>query len=160
MFALASSATVACVGSTAPEFSTNVKTATSIFVFQLTAARHPPELMRDEVVGNMKILHVLKGPKPTFSSVRYSNSWCGGLRLDVGHFFVAATSRSGKVLELAAYDQSVVDISTSYYVGVDDPVSYSPLLTELKRAIKGKPLSDLVFDRRTIYYSQVTPAPP
>jgi len=112
------------------------------------------------VIGDIRLLHVLKGKKPSFSSIHYSNGWCGGLRLDVGHYFVAATSRSGTVLELDAYDQSVVDISASYHEDLADPIGNSEHLLEIKKALRGQPLSRSVFDNRTIYYSQTIPAPP
>ena len=85
----------ACSCDFAPLNNATVRNANDIFVFQLISAKIEPEtsnpLVAREVVGEMRIVDVLRG-EPRVRSMRYTSSFCCGTRMYVGQYYVAFIS--------------------------------------------------------------------
>ena len=71
------------------------------------------ELRRPVIVGRLQLIEVLLG-EPDFKSVEFSNVPCGGVRLDVGHYYVMFTSQTGPVLRLVPADNSLIGLAGQY----------------------------------------------
>ncbi len=85
----------ACSCAFAPLNNGTVRNANDIFVFQLISAKIEPEtsnpLVAREVVGEIRIVDVLRGERRV-RSMRYSSSFCCGTRMYVGQYYVAFIS--------------------------------------------------------------------
>jgi hypothetical protein len=71
------------------------------------------EFDRPVIAGRVQIIEVLQG-EPSFSSIEFSNSVCGGVRLDVGQYYVVFTAESGPVLRLVPADNSLISLAGEY----------------------------------------------
>ena len=76
-----------------------------------------------ELAGRLRVVRVLKGKAPSIQYLSFPIGWCGGLHLDVGHYYVVATSQTGRTLQLWPGDLSVLDLGGTV----------SPLLTPRSR---------------------------
>jgi hypothetical protein len=112
------------------------------------------------VVGRITVVRALRG-KPAARFVTFDNSMCGGVRLDVGHYFLVATSQSNPVLQLAPSDQSVLDLQDGYADG-DSHNDNGRVLAPVLAFLKGKPLpKDFPSRDQTAYTNTgILPPPP
>jgi hypothetical protein len=112
------------------------------------------------VAGRITVLRVLRG-KPQARFITFSTSRCGGLRLDVGHYFLVATSSKGHVLAPVPADRSIIDLQGTYFVGADSQVNDSqPILRTVLDFIDGKQLPLDFPSSDIVQYTQAVPAPP
>ena len=135
----------ACSYPTPKPFSESLDKATSVFVFRLQSAElkrktYRSGTYREWVEGRIQVRETLKGAKPAFKTVNFSTQQCGGLRLDVGHYFVIVTTQNGRVLDLLPSDRSIIDISDYYDEAFAERNLQSDLLAPIVDFIKGKPL--------------------
>ncbi|HEV2606401.1 MAG TPA: hypothetical protein VGT79_00320 [Xanthomonadaceae bacterium] len=142
---LASLQALACSYPTPKAFSESLDKATSVFVFRLRSAElkrktYGSGAYREWVEGRIQVRETLKGAKPAFTTVTFSTQQCGGLRLDVGHYFVIATAQKGRALDLVPSDRSIIDISDYYDETVAERNLQSDLVAPIAGFIKGKPL--------------------
>ena len=166
--------TVALLGCTAdaaacsypppPSFADSIASATSAFVFQVVSATVETDLATggrnsSRVVATIRITEVLKG-SPQFKQVAFSNSWCGGNRLDVGHFFVVATSQSGPQLSMAAADRSVLDITRAYREHDPAATARAGAIPKIRAALSGKALPPGFPTPEQIEVTQTVTMPP
>ena len=126
-------------------FSQSLSEATSVFVFRLKSV----ELKRktfssgaysEWVEGRIQVRETLKGTKPAFKTVIFSTQQCGGLRLDVGHYFVIVTTQHGRTIDMVPDDRSIIDISDYYDEAFAERNLKSDLLAPIAGFIRGKPL--------------------
>jgi hypothetical protein len=163
---LMSFAASACVEPETTTFRQELARAQNVFVFRLTSLR-----LADPAPGSRKlsaaieVLRNLKGNGNSFRQLAYSSPWCYGLRLEVGHYYVAATTQKGPTLRLIRGDRSVMDISDDF------SQNYPPLREEQKlqwdvaNYLKGIPLPesfrDVEYTAKTsgIYGPPIPPPP-
>src|SRR5512134_2866090 len=86
----------ACSFPEPPSFRQELESATSIFVFRLESATLKRKELEGSafsewVEGQMRVVQVLKGRANAYKTLLFSTGWCGGVRLDVGHYFLIAT---------------------------------------------------------------------
>lgn len=155
----------ACTIPPQPTFKDHFKSARHIFVFQLegldlvkqnAGAPISPGLVK----GRIRVTESLKGKPPSYKYITFSTFWCGGLRLDVGHYFIAFVKNDGVVLELGPEDRSVLDLRSGYFEP-NEKVAYKHKLLEIiKAAIKGKPLPKDFPSIYTLQFTQYNTPPP
>ena len=115
------------------------------------------EKQSSRVEATIRIVSSLKGD-PSFTSLVYSTSWCGGNRVDVGNYFIAATSQTGSTLYLAPADMSLLHLKYGYRE--DD--AYVPHEVKHVRDFlaNGTPLPEYFSDSYTFGFTQVLPPLP
>lgn len=155
----------ACVEPETPRFREELARAQNVLIFRLTSLRLADSAPGSrELVGAIEVLRTLKGNGGVFRQLSYSSPWCYGLRLEVGHYYAAATTQNGPVLRLIRGDRSVMDVSDDY------SQNYPPLREEQKlqwhvaNYLKGIPLPttfrDDLYTERTSGISIPPPPPP
>jgi hypothetical protein len=102
--------TSACSYEPPPSFGEQLLSATSVFVFRVESLAMTPDSISSsgQLAGRIRVTQVLKGSKPKQEYLSFYIGWCGGLHLDVGSYYVVATSRSGRTLALGPGDRSVL----------------------------------------------------
>jgi hypothetical protein len=107
---------VACSFDKPPEFTDVVKSAKQIFVLQIISEDLSTRRSFDRPVieGHIRVMGTLKGTPVEFTRVDFNNSTCGGVRLDVGQFYVAFTNQTGSVLKLIPADNSLIPLANEY----------------------------------------------
>ena len=145
-------------------FEDSISSARTAFVFQVVSAAVETDSTTGKpnssrVVANIRITEVLKG-SPKFARVTFSNSWCGGNRLDVGHFFVAATSQSGTQLNMVAADRSILDITRAYREHDPAATARAGALSKIRAALSGQPLPSGFPTAEQIEATQTVTMPP
>jgi hypothetical protein len=100
-------------------FRQHVSDARTIFIFRLEST----EVRRTQlgtsaymewIHGRIRVVSSLKGDASKFRSVRFSTDGCDAIRLDTGHYFLAATRESGPELDLLVQGRSVIDLKYQY----------------------------------------------
>jgi hypothetical protein len=125
-----------------PRFEAVAPTAERIFVFQvLTLQYHidgdaPP--YEEWVEGKIRVVENFRGDATEMSVVHFTNRWCGGLRLDVGHSYLVATNITSNPLRFELGDQTVRDISMEYNPSWPEPLRTSAVLKRLLLALNGE----------------------
>ena len=100
-------------------FNKAIESASSIFIFRLESAELKKKTFEsgaysEWVEGRIRITQTLKGDSSPFVSVSFSTHWCGGLRLDVGHYFLVVTDGLGPSLTFGPSDLSILDVTRWY----------------------------------------------
>lgn len=153
----------ACSYPEPPGFNDSLESASSVFIFQVVSEslvlNDLGEPFGSQVKARIRITDVLKGA-PEFTELEFSHSWCGGNRLDVGHYFLAATSQGGMSLELVAADRSVLDVSQSYTEGNMEAANNAKLIPAVRAKLSGHPLPDGIPQSRDLDYTQTIQPPP
>jgi hypothetical protein len=130
----------ACVEPDTPTLRESLDSATSVTIVRLTSLDlvNTSQNSRD-LTGKLQTVRVLKG-SPQFRLLRHQAVSCGGLNLQVGHYYMVATRQSGNVLHLERGDRSIVDISSDYASTI--PVKSKSRLwqTQFADYLAGKPL--------------------
>jgi hypothetical protein len=92
-----------------------VENARHIVVIQILSQEltERVEFDRPLIAGQVQIIEVLAG-EPALREIEFSNSVCGGVRLDVGHYYVVFTTESGPVLRLVPADNSLIPLAGEY----------------------------------------------
>lgn len=138
-------AALACSYPEPRPFSELIQSASSIFIFRLESSELKQEKFSDGaysewVEGQIRVTQNLKGNASLFRSVTFSTNLCGGLRLDVGHYFLVVTTDRGPTLELRPADLSVIDVTMSYDEARPLQSTRNGLLKTISDYVKGKPL--------------------
>jgi len=162
----------ACTISPQPTFKDHFVGAQHVFIFQLESLalveqnKKPPknrvvwDYSPGTVSGRIRITETLKGKKPQYKFITFSTFWCGGLRLDVGHYFIAFAKNDGVVLKLGPSDRSVLNLRSGYFEP-SEGVSYKhELLNIIRASLNGKPLPKDFPSIYTLQFTQYTTPPP
>ena len=130
----------ACVEPDTPTFRNSLDSAESVVVVRLISLglANTSQNSRD-LAGKLQTVHVLKG-SPKFQLLRHQAVWCGGLNLQVGHYYLVATRQSGNVLRLQRGDRSIVDISDDYAISIPAKRKSRLWQTHFADYLAGKPL--------------------
>ena len=129
-------------------FDAHLRQASSVLIVRLESAqlKHTGVtggLRSEWIEGKIRIVQTLKAPKrkmPPYSTITYSTRSCGGLRLDVGHYFLVATDDYGHNIKLGASDQSIIDVTDSYSESHHAQSAKTDLLRPVFEYLAGKPL--------------------
>jgi hypothetical protein len=146
-------------------FDKAIRDASAVFVFRLESAEikreyHGPTAFAEWVEGRIRVVHVFKGDASAFRGIEYNHSWCNGLRLDVGHYFVIATNATGETIQLRPRDQSIIDVSFYFSeLTADRNLQYWPF-EPITDFVNGKPLPDEFPPEFLMEYIRALPSPP
>ena len=148
----------ACSFPDPPHFEAIAPTAKRIFVFQvLTLQYHRDGNAAEWVEGKIKVVENFRGDATEMTSVHFSNRFCGGLRLDVGHSYLVATNITSNPLRFELGDETVRDISLEYNPSWPEPVRTSAVLQRLIRALNNDgSFADVLGDQ---YLALTRPSP-
>lgn len=111
-FAIVALPASACSYPPPATFDQQLLSARSVYVFRVESLGMTPgsESSSGELAGRIRVTQLLKGPVPKQQFVSFIIGWCGGIHLDVGNYYVVATSRTGRTLVLGPGDRSVLDL--------------------------------------------------
>ncbi len=155
----------ACSSGPIPTFKDHFDNAEYIFIFQLESLAlaqqdskrpNPP----GQVNGKIRVIESLKGKAPQYKYITFSTFWCGGLRLDVGHYFIAFVKNDGVVLKLDFGDRSVLNLRSGYFEPSEKVAYKHEMLEIIKDSLKGKPLPKDFPSIYTLQFTQYTTPPP
>jgi hypothetical protein len=65
----------------------------------------------ESVEGTIRMVQVLKGNAASYKTVTYSTALCGGIRLEIGHYFLVATRERSASIELGPSSESLIDVT-------------------------------------------------
>jgi hypothetical protein len=153
----------ACSYPEPPTFVDSLSEATSVAVLYVESAHvyvdpdsGEPDSRRVE--ATIRVVSSLKGEQD-FTRLVYVSHWCGGNRIDVGHYFIAATKQIGPILRLVPTDQSILHLKYGYPEShptrVPDEVKHIQKFLE-----NGTPLPDYFSDPYFLKFTQGLPPPP
>ena len=113
---LFSSLAFACQCAYDPMSDSSVKAARNIFVFRLISAEIANKASADgtdsTVLATIQVVDVVHG-KALYKKVSFSNHWCCGSRIDVGHFYAAFTSTDG--VSFSGNSGNLLHLGNMYY---------------------------------------------
>jgi hypothetical protein len=155
----------ACTIGPQPTFKDHFESAQHIFIFQLESlslVQQKGKLLGSpiEVSGRIRVTESLKGKAPQYKYITFSTHWCGGLRLDVGHYFIAFVKNDGVVLKLDSGDRSVLDLRSGYFEPSEKVAYKHELLEIIKASLNGKPLPRDFPSIDTLQFTQYNTPPP
>lgn len=137
-----------------------IKRASSIIIVRLESAH----LQRNGMVqGKIRVVQSLRSPnevKPSYRSILFSTRWCGGIRLDVGHYFLIATDSYGTEIKLSPADQSIIDVTTHFDESRPELSARTDLLRPIHDFVAGKPLPKNFPPTHVMDYTSTVPLPP
>jgi hypothetical protein len=160
VLALAAIPASACSGPAPIPFRQHFARASHVFVFRLESATLVSS-MTSTVRGRIRVVETLKGKTPAFRTVEFSTGSCGGMRLDVGHYYLALASRNGEVMTLEGGDRSVLDLRWQYDEDVSKAINHrQEILRTIDAALAGKPLPKDFPSVEALQFTQYTAPPP
>lgn len=157
----------ACQDPVWKSFRQQISDARTVFIFRLEST----EVRRTQlgssahmewIHGRVRVVSSLKGDASGFRSVRFSTGGCDAVRLDTGHYFLAATRDSGPELDLLAQGRSVIDLKYEYAEDARPERREGPLLRSMRRHLSdGAPLpAELPDAHRSFMTDAFPPVPP
>lgn len=157
----------ACMDPVWKSFRQQLGEASNVFIFRLEST----EVRRTQlgssahmewIHGRIRVVSSLKGDASKFRNVRFSTGSCDAIRLDTGHYFMAATRASGPELDLLEQGRSVIDLKYEYVEGAVHSRREGPLLRSVRRHLaEGTPLPvDLPDVNRRFWTDAFPPSPP
>jgi hypothetical protein len=148
-------------------FRQHVSDARTVFIFRLesTEARRTElgsSAYMEWIHGRIRVVSSLKGDASKFRSIRFSTDGCDAIRLDTGHYFLAATRESGPELDLLVQGRSVIDLKYEYVEGAIPERREGPLLRSIRHHLSGGgPLpAELPDANRRFWTDAFRPPPP
>jgi len=155
----------ACVEPETPPFRQELARAQNVFVFRLTSLKlADPAPGSRKLSATIEVLRTLKGNGNAFRQLSYSAPWCYGLRLEVGHYYAAATTQNGPILRLIRGDRSVMDVSDDYSQNYPPRREEQKLQWHIANYLKGIPLPetfrDEAYTAKTSGIHVLPPPPP
>ena len=131
-----------------------VDRASEIFVFRLVSAvadvADSDPISTRQVTGKIQIVDVFRG-KPRIEIIRYSTSFCCGLRVDVGQFYAAFISEVG--IEFSANTGNLLNLGELYEAG-------APTARRLEEVTHGRRTFEQAFGKFPNDKMSTLPAPP
>ena len=146
-------------------FNKEIESASSIFIFRLESAELRRKTLEsgaysELVEGRIRVTRTLKGDSSPYLSVAFSTSWCGGLRLDVGHYFLVVTDGLGPTLTFGPSDLSILDVTRWYDESLPEHAPQGDLLWPIFEYLRGKPLPESFPPERAASFTLPHPGPP
>jgi hypothetical protein len=144
---LAPSDASACSYPKPVEFNEAVEGSTSIFVMRVHDAKLIDSTQagtRPFVRAEIEIIEELLGSARHFRYTTFDNLPCGGVRLDVGHYYLVFTHQAGDTLRLVPADQSVLNITVEYVPGSDQQNHNRKLFASTLAFIRGEATADAI----------------
>ena len=148
----------ACTEPTVPTFNQSLKTATSVFVFRITSIGLTNKAEGSTSIGGaIEIVDTLKG-RPMFDYFLHTNPGCARLNLQLGEYYLAATSQNGSVLTIAPGDKSILGF-TSDYLDRRPPPRGRPYRSEVLKAISGGKIRNELLRELSMFVYAFPPSP-
>jgi hypothetical protein len=89
------------------------------------------------VQGRIQVEAAIKGEAARFTHVNFSNYLCGGVTLQIGHRYLAATEQAGPILYLSPGDKSIGDIEV-YFEYPLPPIEENRYVRAARDAVQGR----------------------
>ena len=137
---------LACTFPEPREFDQIVVAADKIFVIRVLDARLSDRVAhsRPVIESRIEVIETISGHPTRFDTLEFTNSMCGGVRVDVGHHYVVFTSQVGPVLRLMPADNSVISIESEYIPGFSKQNYRYPFLKSVRAFVNKEISADLV----------------
>ena len=121
-------------------FDTIAPTATDILAVQVESLALEPDPFYEsgihEFRGKIRVLKHYRG-SGEFREIKYNNSPCSGLRIDVGGIYVIATNSLAPIIELNSGAAPILHLSGFYTFGPDVVLRVSDTVKRLEAALRG-----------------------
>ena len=138
-----------------------VKFDKSVVVFRIESlALVGPGPDYSEAAGRIHVVRTLKGPASRLEFIRVPVGFCG-LKMQVGGYYVAATSQQGAVLDIRAFNGSVFGLGLEYQVrDSNEENDRRRILGEVRKILKTGKASPGFPDANDLKNFPATPPPP
>jgi hypothetical protein len=145
-------------------FDTAAPTATDIIAIQVESLAlepdsFPPAGFGHAFRGKIRVLKHYRG-SGRFEAIRYANTNCAGLRIDVGGIYFIATSSQTPVIELDSYSAPVVALTGLFTFDPQLVLRLSDTAQRLEAALRGDGTFALTTAASRERMSILDPAPP
>jgi hypothetical protein len=128
---------LACRYSPPPPFEKVLLSASNVYVFTVDSlVIHKDDGYNGRAAGKIRVLKVLKGSRPGATYISYPVGWCGGMHLDVGNSYVVATSQTGRILQFAPGERSVLDLGSRLLPRNDESKDLYGILDQVNTALR------------------------
>ena len=124
------------------DFKGELAQAQSVFVFRVESLELGTDSEHEGLemtYGRIRVVETLKGKRPAFDRLAL-DTLCSDIRLDVGGYYLSATSQTGSELRVSTMDVSVLDISPEYEEGMPRRLYDSPTVETVEAYLAGAAL--------------------
>ena len=127
----------ACQGSPEKNFDVIAPTATDIIAVQIEALSFTTGPFDEhDVRSRIRVLRHYRGAG-NFTELRYVNTSCVGLRIDIGGIYLIAVDENGPSIDLTSRKASILQLSGSFPVPLDYILRAHPTVQRLESALRG-----------------------
>ncbi|HMN44053.1 MAG TPA: hypothetical protein PKE27_05755 [Povalibacter sp.] len=143
-------------------FDTAAPTATDIVAVQvesLALETDPYRSIGQTFRGKVRVLKHYRG-SGRFEDIRYTNSRCGGLHIDVGGIYLIATNSQTPTIELRADEAPIVALTGFFTFDPQPVLRLSDTVKQLEAALRGDGTFAITTDASRQQLSIFDPAPP
>ena len=163
LMALVARDVVACSCFTPPMSEASAREADHVFVFQLIdsifVSTGEGSVIYEGAKGTVRVVETIRGNGQQFDEITFITTPCCGVRLDVGHYYVAFVSGSGS--SFGVNEGNVADVTTEYSEHSEYPRSEQGIVTRVSALLGGAlSLDDAIPLRLRSRISQNEPPPP
>lgn len=121
-------------------FDTEAPTASDIVAVRVEALELEAESLpfgQHTIRGKIRVLKHYRG-SGDFTELRYVNTQCAGLRMDVGGIYLIATSASAPSIELQSSAAPILQLSGAFPIDPELVVRANPTVERLMLALRGQ----------------------
>jgi hypothetical protein len=143
MMAVASTPACACQYQRSEPFAEVMAHAAHIGIVQIVSSQVRDGQANDFVLAQVQRVETLRGKSYPIRTLAYNNGLCGGLRLDVGHYFLLMTDGDTPDVALGPVSEVVLDLTRFDYLPpeawarVHAARNEIPEMVALRKAISG-----------------------
>ncbi len=120
-------------------FADHLKVDSSVVVLRVESLRLSRSELAENMTGRLRIVETLKGPPAKFRRIEV-DGLCNDVRLDVGGYYLIATSQTGTVLKVDFGHSWLIDISLEYQEGMPRDRYSAPIMKTVESYLAGSPL--------------------
>ena len=132
----ASSAANACAIVEGMAFADHLKEQQTIAIIRVEALRLDRGEHYESMLGRLRVVETLKGKPAKFTSIEV-DGLCNDIRLNVGGYYLIATSQRKSKLMVGFGHSWVIDISPEYTEGKSRELYDPPVLEAVERYLSG-----------------------
>jgi hypothetical protein len=131
--------TAACGVVEGMTFVDHLKADSSVVVLRVESLRLSPSELAENMTGRLRVVETLKGPATKFKRIEV-DGLCNDIRLDVGGYYLIATSQTGTVLRVDFGHSWLIDVSLEYQEGMPRDRYSAPIVKTVGSYLAGSPL--------------------
>lgn len=144
MMAVAVTPASACQYWPSAPFADLMTHATHVGIVRIVSSQVRDGQANDFVLAQIQWVETLRGKPYPIRALLYNNGTCGGLRLDVGHYFLLMTNSDAPDVVLGPASEAVLDLTRFAYLPPEEwtrvhmAPNEIPEMVALRKAVFGK----------------------